>query len=178
MACAVFQYPRTGSNLCRAERFDTAKIIISLSVPSNRVEPLPPPVAKIFLTSFDTFQPGKAFFRASGEAEMKDLPRSSITNKRGCSQVSFCAKSGGSCERQPGPLIALSTVFYSIAAGYPPAILALPMISERASCEVPPGLAQKNALCGITTVAFLENVVAEATKLAAYTDGLTIWWRR
>jgi hypothetical protein len=94
-------------------------------------------VSKTLLTSFDTFQPGKAFFRASGEAEMKALPGSSINDKRGCSQVAFCAKSGGSCERQAGPLIALSTVFYYIAASYPLTIFALPMRTERASCEVP-----------------------------------------
>jgi len=68
---------------------------------------------------------------------MKALPGSSINEKRGCSQVAFCAKSGGSCEWHPGPLIALSMVFYAIAASSPPPISALPMRAERASCEVP-----------------------------------------
>ena len=135
-------------------------------------------MSKTLLTSFDTFQPGKAFFRVSHEAKKKDVSGSSINEKRGCSQVAFCAKSGGSCERQPGPLIALSTVFYAIAASSPPPIVALPLRAERASCEGPPCVAQKNALCGRTTVAFLEHVVAEAPKLAADTDSLPIWWWR
>jgi hypothetical protein len=56
---------------------------------------LQPPASKTFLTSFDTFQPGKAFCRASDEAEMKALPGSRVNERRGCSQVAFCAQSGG-----------------------------------------------------------------------------------
>jgi hypothetical protein len=57
---------------------------------------------------------------------MKALPGSRVNERRGCSQVAFCAKSGGSCERQPEPLIALSTAFSSSAASPPPPIFALP----------------------------------------------------
>ena len=58
---SFFQYPQAGSNLCNPLALDTSDATRGLSVPSSRVEPLQPPVSKTFQTSFDTFQPGKAF---------------------------------------------------------------------------------------------------------------------
>ena len=69
-------------------------------------------------------------------------------------------------------------VFYQVATGYSPAVFALQMVAERASCEVTVYWREKKRYVGMTTIAFLENVVAEAAKLTTYTDGLPIWRRR
>ena len=106
---------------------------------------------------------------------MKDLTGSSINDKRGCSQVPFCAKSGGSCERQPGPLIAPSTVFYSIAAGHPPAILALPMCYQKERvAKLPLFSAEKLALWNNHCSIFRERRCrsGETRSLHRWTDDL------
>ena len=69
-------------------------------------------------------------------------------------------------------------VFYQIASGYSPAVSALRMVAERASCEVAVYWCEKMRSVDMTTLAFLEHVVAEAAKLTTDTDGLAIWrWR-
>jgi phage gp36-like protein len=74
--------------------------------------------------------------------------------------------------------MALPMVFYQIATCYSPAISAFPTVLEKASCEVAVYWREKMRSVGMTTIAFLENVVAEAAKLATDTDGLAIWRRR
>jgi hypothetical protein len=68
--------------------------------------------------------------------------------------------------------------FYQVASGYSPAVSALRMVVERASCEVAAYWREKTRYVDMTTIAFLENVVAEAAKLTTYTDGLAVWRRR
>jgi hypothetical protein len=69
-------------------------------------------------------------------------------------------------------------VFYQVASGYSPAVSALQMVVERTSCEVAVYWREKMRYVDMTTISFLENVVAEAAKLTTYTDGLAIWRRR
>jgi hypothetical protein len=69
-------------------------------------------------------------------------------------------------------------VFYQVASGYSPPVSALQMVAERASCEVAVYWREKLPYMDMTTITFLENVVAEAAKFTTYTDGLAIWRRR
>ena len=69
-------------------------------------------------------------------------------------------------------------LFYQVASGYAPAVSALRMVVEKASCEGAVYWREKMRYVDMTTIAFLENVVAEAAKLTTYTDGLAIWRRR
>ncbi|MFL5659070.1 MAG: hypothetical protein ACJ8CB_33415, partial [Ktedonobacteraceae bacterium] len=58
----VFQYPQAGSNLCRGTWERKAALFTILSVPSNRVEPLPRFVVVSCLyerTPFSTLEPGR-----------------------------------------------------------------------------------------------------------------------